>query len=390
MTEEKPICVGVVGCGQFMSRQHIQTVARSPLLKLQHVADLDRRKLGAIAERYHPIRSTTDWRNVVADPEVDVVVVGVLPQLHPEIARAAIQSGKPVYVEKPLAETPAECLAIQRMASERGLPVAVGFNRRFAPATQWLRTAFRAASGPVSIVYRISDDDRIRPPDQKWKLECRLLIEVVHVFDLLAYLLQAEPVSIEARETRFNDTMVLVEFDGGSRAVIHSSSWGSLAQPKERLEAVLDRGSVEMVDFVEFRSYGVPGVPELARFAGRPYDGCDNRHVDDFARRGLEAMLEMRQRYHAAMEQSGVLADSSNEQAWAEARRMLGDPPLPQINYASDKGWGQALEHFCQAIAEGRTPENAGAVDGNRATACAVAGRKSIQLGRPVELNPAD
>ena len=67
---------------------------------------------------------------------------------------------------------------------------------------------------------------------------------------------------------------------------------------------------------------------------------------------------------------------------------MLGDPPLPQVNYASDKGWGAALEHFCAAAVEGRVPANATAIDGNRATACAGAARRSIETGQRVELDP--
>ena len=58
----------------------------------------------------------------------------------------------------------------------------------------------------------------------------------------------------------------------------------------------------------------------------------------------------------------------------------------PQINYASDKGWGAALEEFCLALAEGRRPANAGPADGNRATACAAAARRSIVTGEAVAL----
>ena len=370
-----------------MAQQHIQTVARSPFLTLQHLADLDEAKLGRVAERYRPVRSSTQWQKVVADPEVDAVVVGVVPHLHPEICRAALEHGKPVYVEKPMASTPEECLAIQRLARERKVPLVVGFNRRFAPATELLVKAFRAAGPPVSVLYRISDDDRVRPPEQKWKLEDRLLIETVHIFDLLAYLIGGEPVCIHARESRFNDAMVTIDFDGGSRATVLSSSHGSLEQPKERLDAVLDRGAVEMEDFVEFRSYGLPGLPALERFAGRPYDDCDNRHVDDFARRGREALLELRRRYHRVMLESGVLKDSSSAAAWARAKKLLGDPPLPQINYAPDKGWGRALESFAMAVMRGTTPDGADARDGNRATACAVSARRSIETGQPVAVD---
>ncbi|MFH1264372.1 MAG: hypothetical protein ABIK89_01500, partial [Planctomycetota bacterium] len=107
-----------------------------------------------------------------------------------------------------------------------------------------------------------------------------------------------------------------------------------------------------------------------------------------FAKRGREALLEMRERYNRAMVDSGVLEDSSSADAWARVKRLMGEPPLPQVNYASDKGWGRALESFCRAVAEGRVPRNANAIDGNRATACAVAARRSIETRQSVTLDP--
>jgi predicted dehydrogenase len=386
----EPIRVGIIGGGQFMSRQHIQTVGRSQMLTLQHLSTREPDRLEELAGEYNPARRSTRWENVVEDPDVQVVIVGVLPQLHPRIAIAALECGKPVYVEKPLAPTPQECLSVQRLAWGKKIPLAVGFNRRFAPATELLLRAFRACGGPVSVYYRISDDDRIRPPEQAWKLGCRLLIEAVHIFDLLTFLIGAEPTGIYAREARYNDATVSIDFADGSQATLLSSSWGTMAQPKEHMEAILNRGAVEMDDFVEVRSYGVPGIPQVARFAGRPYDGCDNSHVEDFARRGREALLDLRLRYNRILQDAGVLEQSADPARWANVARIMGELPLPQINYASDKGWGTALEHFCQAAVEGRRPRNATAVDGNRATVCAVSARRSMESRQYVPLNPAD
>lgn len=89
MDSRRAMRVGVIGCGQFMSRQHIQTIARSPDLQLQHLADLDEQKLARVADRYRPVRRSTRWEDVVADPEVDVVVIGVVPRFHAEMARSA-------------------------------------------------------------------------------------------------------------------------------------------------------------------------------------------------------------------------------------------------------------------------------------------------------------
>lgn len=384
------IRIGAIGCGQFMSQQHIQTVARSKQLVLQHLADIDPEKLETVASYYQPAQQSTSWEKVINDPEVDIVVAAVLPELHPEIARAAIKQGKPVYIEKPLAPNVAECLEVDRLSRQHGVPLAVGFNRRFAPATQAMAHAIAKTSQPVSAYYRIADDERIRPPDQRWKTGDRLLTETVHIFDLLSFLFHAEPVEIYARETRPNDAIVTIDFDTGSRATVFSSAHASLAQPKEHAEAALGEGRFfEMDDYVELRSYGLPDCEPVITFAGRPYDRCDNRHVDAFAKRGLAALTEQRRFYETAMRESGVLTDSADSAAQANAQQRLGNPPPPQINYAPDKGWGTALEHFCTSAATGQKPQNATARDGNRATACAVAARQSINSGQPVRLDPS-
>ena len=154
------------------------------------------------------------------------------------------------------------------------------------------------------------------------------------------------------------------------------------------MEAVLEHATIEMDDYVEVRACGLPGIAPVTYFAGRLYDDADNSHVADFGARGLAALQEFRQRYNEALNRSGVLANSGDRSAWERFRNLLGTPPLPQVNYAADKGWGPALESFCAAAVEGRWAGNATVADGNRATACAVAARKSIETGQPVPLEP--
>lgn len=382
-----PIRVGVIGCGNFMRRQHLQTIARSENLRLEHLADCDAAALAEVADRYGPAKSTLDWKEVVADDDVDVVVIGVIPSLHPTLAAAAIERGKPVYVEKPLSENLEDGLRLHRLAAGREVPVAVGFNRRFAPASGLLAGALAGRKGPTTLFYRIVDDERARPPHQAWKQADRLVLEVVHIFDLLAFLLGRDPARIRATEARFNDTLIDVGFADGSQACILSSSHGSVGQPKEHLEAILDGGSIEMDDFVEVRTHGLADLPERTCLAGRPYDDCDNSHVTDFARRGLPAYLDLRRRYVKALAGSGMLGGAADASSWRRFQHLLGRPPPPQINYCPDKGWAQALETFCACAAAGEAAPNAGPLEANRALACALAARRSIETGSAVDLD---
>lgn len=112
------IRVGVIGCGRFMRRQHAQTIGRSDALVLHHLADKDTGALEQVARRYKPTRTSTNWRDVVGDGEVDVVVAGVDPKYHARIALVALEIGKPIYVEKPIAETIEDALAGRRSIGE--------------------------------------------------------------------------------------------------------------------------------------------------------------------------------------------------------------------------------------------------------------------------------
>ena len=82
-------------------------------------------------------RATTDWREAVADPEVEVVVITTQNALHKPIALAAIAAGKHVFCEKPVGRSPAETAAIAAAAREAGIISGVGYNYRWAPVVQY-------------------------------------------------------------------------------------------------------------------------------------------------------------------------------------------------------------------------------------------------------------
>src|SRR5438093_5155716 len=84
-------------------------------------------------------RSTTDWRRVVTDPEVQVVNVATPNHLHLEIVRAAAAAGKHVFCEKPVGRNPQETAAIERLARRAGVRSGVGYNYRWAPLVQYAR-----------------------------------------------------------------------------------------------------------------------------------------------------------------------------------------------------------------------------------------------------------
>jgi predicted dehydrogenase len=88
------------------------------------------------AQRHHISRWYSDAQELLDDPEVNAVYIATPPSSHVTFAIMAMKSGKPVYVEKPLAATYEECLRVNRVAQQTGVPCFVAYYRRYLPYFQ--------------------------------------------------------------------------------------------------------------------------------------------------------------------------------------------------------------------------------------------------------------
>ena len=89
------------------------------------------------------LRSTTDWRDVTADPDVDVVVIAASNNSHLEIVQQAAAAGKHIFCEKPVGRNPEETIASQKAASQAKILTAVGYNYRWAPVIRYAQQLIR-------------------------------------------------------------------------------------------------------------------------------------------------------------------------------------------------------------------------------------------------------
>jgi predicted dehydrogenase len=158
--------VGVIGVG-FMGARWARAIAEHPAARLALVADVRDDACRALAERYGA-RTVRDPLQAAADPRLHGVVVCTPEHLHTEAALAAVESGKVVAVEKPLAHTVAACERIRDRARERGVPVLVGHVLRFEPRYALVHAAIEAGEiGAVQAlrgerIGLVSDQDVLR------------------------------------------------------------------------------------------------------------------------------------------------------------------------------------------------------------------------------------
>jgi predicted dehydrogenase len=153
MPSQQQIGVGLVSVG-WMGRVHARAYGAvrvhypdSPALaRLVSAADVSADARSYATDALGFARTTADWREVIADPEVDVVSICTPNFLHREVALAAAAAGKPFWIEKPMGRGADESADIARAAMGAGIVTAVGFNYRHAPAVARARELIRSGA----------------------------------------------------------------------------------------------------------------------------------------------------------------------------------------------------------------------------------------------------
>jgi predicted dehydrogenase len=168
---EPRLRVGVLGAGPIAQSAHFDALAKARNADLYAICDLAEDLLSEMAAVHGPARTFTDYSAMLADPDVDAVLVATADQFHVPAARAAIQAGKHVLVEKPLGATTAECLPLRDQVHESGLVLQVGTMRRFDPGIAFARDFVREEIGEVIALkawycdsaYRYQMTDTLQP-----------------------------------------------------------------------------------------------------------------------------------------------------------------------------------------------------------------------------------
>jgi predicted dehydrogenase len=191
MHSDRPLGIGVVGCGFVARDRHLPALRRVIEGRLVAVADRDATARAAAAEAFGAPREYSDAAQLLADPAVEAVAVCVPAGAHVQVAIAALDAGKHVLVEKPLALSLDDADRLIERAARCDRKVMVAFNLRFHRLMRRVREELAAgAIGRVHAVHTVhTGNSRTRPGMQPWLHYRRLgggsLVEkAVHDFDL--------------------------------------------------------------------------------------------------------------------------------------------------------------------------------------------------------------
>ncbi|HEX6918371.1 MAG TPA: bi-domain-containing oxidoreductase [Phycicoccus sp.] len=232
--------VGFVGAGNYASSMLLPHLAKHPSASLATVATT--RSLSAVnAQRKFGFETvTTEAEEVLADPGIDAVFVVTRHHSHAAFVCRALEHGKAVFVEKPLALSRAEVDGILDVVERTGNDrIMVGFNRRFAPLLVDLRERFGPPASPSSARYLVNAG---RMATGSWYLDeqlegSRFLGEGGHFIDTVSWWLGHHPVEVSAVETPDGaDLHATLRYDDGSLATITYATAGEARAPKETFD----------------------------------------------------------------------------------------------------------------------------------------------------------
>jgi len=225
------------------------------------------------AKKYGFDETTTDTDSLFADPKVDALVITTRHNSHAGFVLQALAAGKHVFVEKPICLTLAELNEIEAahaLLEEQGTAplVMVGFNRRFAPQVQKMKSLLAGVNGPKSFVMTVNAG---AIPADHWTQDRelgggRIVGEGCHFIDLLRFL-AASPIVAHSRlamDSATGDTVTLqLGFADGSIGTVHYFANGCKAFPKERLEVFAAGRVLQLDNFRKLKAYAWPGFRSM-------------------------------------------------------------------------------------------------------------------------------
>jgi predicted dehydrogenase/threonine dehydrogenase-like Zn-dependent dehydrogenase len=272
----KPV-VGFIGAGNYASRMLI------PAFKAAGAQFHTIVTAGGINGVIHGSKAgfaqaSTDISAMLGESTINTVAIVTRHDSHARFVAQALEAGKHVFVEKPLAIEAQDLATVEeayRKAVEQGLKphLMVGFNRRFSPQVQKMKALLSAVKEPKSFIMTMNAG---AIPANHWTQDPsvgggRIIGEACHFIDLMRFLAGSKIVSIQARRMGDTPAVAITEdkaaitlgFEDGSFGTILYLANGASSFPKERVEVFAAGRVLQLDNFRKLKGFGWPGFSKL-------------------------------------------------------------------------------------------------------------------------------
>ena len=256
----KEISWGFIGCGEVTEKKSGPAFNEVSGSHVEAVMSRTEEKARSYAGRHRIKKWYTDPNELITDPDVSAIYIATPPSSHATFAIMAMRAGKPVYVEKPLAASYEDCVRINRVSEQTGIPCFVAYYRRYLPYFQRVKEII--ANGVIGKIINVQIRFSVPPRDLDYKstdhLPWRLQPDVAgggYFYDLAPHQLDLiqELFGVITRAHGYcanrahlynvEDTVSAVfEFESG---VVGSGSWcfiGHQSAKEDCIEVIGDKG----------------------------------------------------------------------------------------------------------------------------------------------------
>jgi len=327
------IRIAVIGAGGFAKGMHLPNLIElQSQYRLRAVVSRTGHNAASTGTRFGADYCATDYREVLDDKEVDAVIIATRHDTHASIALEALQAGKHVLLEKPLALEELDLAAIEAFfATGSGAkPILLtGFNRRFSPYAERIAGMIRKRSNPMIINYRMNAG---YIPLEHWVHSAegggRNRGEACHIYDLFTFFTDSIATRIQSSAivpktgyySRSDNFVANVAFEDGSVATLTYTALGTSEFPKETMDIFVD-GTVASLD--DYRRMAIAGLRQKP-FATRAPDKGQREELFAFARavKGESEwpipLWQQLQATRISFEVDRLLFPKTGELAWSE------------------------------------------------------------------------
>jgi predicted dehydrogenase/threonine dehydrogenase-like Zn-dependent dehydrogenase len=265
-TNTGKIRIAVVGAGNFAKAMHLPNLKKlSNSYHIRTIVSKTGSNAKTTAQRFGADFASTDYQDVLTDPEVDAVLICTRHDLHAQQAIQAARAGKAIFLEKPMAMNRQELDQLALVLWETGVPFMVGFNRRFSPAAQRAKEVLTGRQNPLIMIYRMNAG--YLPPDHWTQGEeggGRIIGEACHIIDLFRYFVDSPVVNVSATAISpltdhvlsGDNTSVTIKYADGSVATFLYTALGSPDLEKEYMEIYSDGKVIVLNDYISLKVHG--------------------------------------------------------------------------------------------------------------------------------------
>ena len=265
----RKIKVGLVGASSFAQGMHLPNISiLNNDFDLHAVMSRTGHTALSVANQYKAIYSTTNYDELLEDDEIDLIFIATRHNLHCSMVLKALNAGKNVFVEKPLALNFDELRSIEDFYLNQtdGPLLMVGFNRRFSPAIKKIKNLLKDTTTPIIVDYRLNagflpSDHWVQGPEGGG----RNIGEACHIYDVFNMLCDSNEIisfkstSIKPSSKQWltNDNFVTsIKYKNGSICTLTYTSMGHKSYSKEKMEIFFDEKVLVMDDYKSVSIFG--------------------------------------------------------------------------------------------------------------------------------------